>query len=52
VTEHVLTELNKLRDGLEIRISMLRPDVASYFQKDYDRLQKLIEELTTQQLGS
>ena len=49
MTETVLQELLRLRDGLAVRVSLLREDVAAYFEKDQQRLERLIAELTQTQ---
>lgn len=41
----IVSELKVLEEGLEVRISMLREDVAKYFLKDVERLRRLIEKL-------
>lgn len=46
MTEQVLMELKRLREGLLVRTSMLRPDMAAYFTKDVQRLTELIESLS------
>ena len=51
MTEDVLNELKRLRDGLAVRVSMLSASTAAYFQKDVERLERLIETLTVKEGG-
>lgn len=49
MTETVLNELLKLKEGLQIRVSLVSPGTAPYFEKDLERLQRLIDQLQQEQ---